>query len=289
VIPANTGNTIAGLASTAQSLDQLRLQAKTSPDQALKAVAQQFETVFMNMMLKSMRSATPQDGAFDNEQTKMFTEMLDQQLAQKMSSRGMGLADMMVKQLSRSLSPDSGTAPPFKPDTAALFAPQVKNGYGLTLPDPNLPQDFIRRLTPHAIETSQTSGIPAQLILGQAALESGWGRREIKLPDGSNSYNLFAIKASDNWKGRVTEVTTTEYHNGIASKQIEKFRVYDSYAEAFADYAHLLRDNPRYASVMQAGHSAPEAARALQRAGYATDPDYAAKLVKVMSRINILG
>ncbi|MES1983109.1 MAG: flagellar assembly peptidoglycan hydrolase FlgJ [Pseudomonadota bacterium] len=280
---------LAGLAKTAQGLDQLRLQAKNSPDQALKATAQQFETVFMNMMLKSMRSATPQDGMFDNEQTKMFTEMLDQQLAQSMSSRGIGLADMMVKQLSRTINPANAAGSPVKPEPGIALTPQAKSASALPAAGPGLPQDFVRRMNPYATATSQATGIPAQLMIGQAALESGWGRREINLPDGSNSYNLFAIKAGDNWKGKVTEITTTEYHNGIASKQVEKFRVYDSYAEAFDDYAHLLRDNPRYASVMQAGQAAPDAARALQRAGYATDPEYATKLVKVINRINILG
>ena len=273
------------LAANAQSLDSLRIQAKQSPDQALKAAAQQFETVFMNMMLKSMRDATPQDGIFDSEQTRMFTGMLDQQLAQNMSSRGIGLADIMVKQLSRPLGPDAaqmlqGTQPALQGSHASALPSAYSE---------NFQQDFVQQMTPYAVQASRETGIPAQLILGQAALESGWGRRDIRLPDGSNSYNLFSIKADGNWNGKVAEVTTTEYHNGIPSKQVEKFRAYGSYAEAFNDYAHLLRDNPRYASVVQEGQGAPAAAHALQRAGYATDPNYADKLVKVMNRINTLG
>jgi flagellar protein FlgJ len=142
-------------------------------------------------------------------------------------------------------------------------------------------------MLPYALQASRDSGVPAQLMLGQAALESGWGRREIRLPDGSNSYNLFGIKAGRDWTGKVAEITTTEYNNGIASKQGGKFRAYASYAEAFTDYAHLLRDNPRYANVLQ-GLGADGAAHALQDAGYATDPDYADKLVRVMNRINAL-
>jgi len=286
------------LAVSAQSLDKLRMQAKQSPDQALKLVAQQFETVFMNMMLKSMREATPQDGMFDSEQTKMFTGMLDQQLAQNMSSRGVGLADIMIKQLSRSASTDvtqtsaeSVLATPVRTVSAMTvpYSDSFANGIKNSPPQPTpLQQDFVRRMTPHAVQASQETGVPTHLIMGQAALESGWGRREIRLPDGSTSFNLFGIKAGGNWNGKVAEVVTTEYHNGIASKQVEKFRAYSSYTEAFSDYAHLLRDNPRYAQVLQSGQGSPELAHALQRAGYATDPDYADKLVKVMNRINTI-
>ncbi|RFC36248.1 MAG: flagellar protein FlgJ [Candidatus Nitrotoga sp. LAW] len=286
------------LAVSTQSLDKLRMQAKQSPDQALKLVAQQFETVFMNMMLKSMREATPQDGMFDNEQTKMFTGMLDQQLVQSMSSRGVGLADIMIKQLSRSASPDiaqtraeSVSAMPTRPVSvmSVPYGDNFVNGMKNSSSQPTpLQQDFVRRMTPHAVQASQETGVPTHLVMGQAALESGWGRREIRMPDGSTSFNLFGIKAGGNWSGKVAEVVTTEYHNGIASKQVEKFRAYSSYTEAFNDYAHLLRDNPRYAQVLQSGQGSPELAHALQRAGYATDPDYADKLVKVMNRINTI-
>ncbi len=268
----NSTDISASLAADSQSLDKLRAQARHSPEQALKLAAQQFEMVFMNMMLKSMREATPQDGMLDSEQTRMFTGMLDQQLAQSMSSRGVGLADIMLKQLGGSGSP--GAVQP------------LPSGGPLPSGEGESQQDFVQRLTPHAVQASRESGVPSHLILGQAALESGWGRREIRLPDGSNSYNLFGIKATGNWNGKVAEVMTTEYHNGIASKQVEKFRAYESYTEAFSDYARLLRDNPRYAQVVQPGQNAPDAARALQRAGYATDPNYADKLVGIMQRIN---
>lgn len=286
------------LAVSAQSLDKLRMQAKQSPNQALKLVAQQFETVFMNMMLKSMRDATPQDGMFDSEQTKMFTGMLDQQLVQSMSSRGVGLADIMIKQLSRPASSDvaqtraeSALATPARSASAmpVSYGDSFANGMKNSPSQPtSLQQDFVRRMTPHAVQASQETGVPTHLVMGQAALESGWGRREIRLSDGSTSFNLFGIKAGGNWNGKVAEVVTTEYRNGIANKQVDKFRAYSSYTEAFSDYAHLLRDNPRYAQVLQSGQGSPELAHALQRAGYATDPDYADKLVKVMNRINTI-
>lgn len=290
-------DTSAKLALDAQSLEQLRGQAKHSPDQALKAAAQQFESVFLNMMLKSMREATPQDGMFESEQTKMFTGMLDQQLAQSMSSRGVGLADMMVKQLSLNMggqmpnvdslrkasSAVSALNPPLTapPATALSVLPSAYSE--------NSQQDFVNRMLPFARQAGQASGVPPQLMLGQAALESGWGKREIRMADGSNSFNLFGIKANAGWNGKVAEVMTTEYKNGVAYKQVEKFRAYSSYAEAFQDYAGLISNNPRYADVLRQGGDVAGMAQAVQKAGYATDPKYADKLVSVMGRIDLTG
>ena len=278
----------AKLALDTQSLEQLRAQAKQSPDQALKAAAQQFESVFLNMMLKSMREATPQDGMFDNEQTRMFTGMLDQQLAQNMASRGVGLADIMVQQLSRNMASTTVPGTPAtvrSPDVAALREMSALP----TAYSENVQQDFVNRMLPHATQASRVSGVPTQLMMGQAALESGWGRREIRMADGSNSYNLFGIKAGAGWSGKVAEVMTTEYKNGIANKQVEKFRAYSSYAEAFQDYAGLLSGNPRYAAVLQQGGDIVGMAQAVQKAGYATDPKYADKLVRVMSQMALNG
>ena len=326
--PAN-----ASLAIDTQALGRLRMQAKHTPDQALKAAAQQFESVFLNMMLKSMREATPQDGATDSEQTRMFTGMMDQQLAQSMSSgRGIGLADMLVKQLRHtglavpgSKSSVSGLQSPLLHSETGALAPLFRgnaphSGIGdlspyipwedprghaasilspqsLVLSPQSVPsaynattqQNFVNQMLPHALQASGASGVPPELILGQAALESGWGKRQILLADGSNSHNLFGIKATAGWHGKVAEVMTTEYKNGVASKQVEKFRAYSSYDEAFKDYAGMLSSNPRYASVMQQSGSPAGMARALQGSGYATDPKYAEKLVSVMRQMNIAG
>lgn len=286
----------ANLALDPQSLGQLRLQAKQSPDQALKAAAQQFEAVFLNMMLKSMREASPQDGMFDNEQTKMFTGMLDQQLSQSMANRGVGLADVMVKQLSRSMmaNPAGGAQPAAPLSQSAIPRPSVlapqspvsalPSAYSATAQ-----QDFVDRMLPHARQASQATGVPPHLMLGQAALESGWGKREIRMADGSTSYNLFGIKANPGWNGKVAEVMTTEYKNGVAYKQVEKFRAYSSYAEAFQDHANMIGKNPRYAEVLQQGGDVAGMAQAIQKAGYATDPNYADKLASVMGRMNLAG
>ncbi|HEX5363884.1 MAG TPA: flagellar assembly peptidoglycan hydrolase FlgJ [Gallionella sp.] len=275
------------LALDAQSLDQLRAQARQSPDQALKAAAQQFESVFLNMMLKSMREATPQDGMMESDQTRMFTGMLDQQLAQNMSSRGVGLADIMVQQLSRSLPGQAaavesgGVQVPLDLQSTATPASRGISALPSAYSE-NAQQDFVNRMLPHATQASRASGVPAQLMLGQAALESGWGKREIRMADGSNSFNLFGIKATAGWNGKVAEVMTTEYRDGVAHKQIERFRAYSSYAEAFQDHARLIGSNPRYAEVLQQAGNPAGMAVAIQRAGYATDPNYADKLVRVM-------
>jgi len=255
-----------------------------------------------------MREATPQDGMFDSEQTRMFTGMLDQQLAQSMASRGVGLADIMVKQLSGSiggqteggkLEVGSGELtspfPVISPQSSVGNLLSVYSEVGLAGMDglppnsQNAQQDFVNRMLPYAVQASQTSNVPTQLMLGQAALESGWGNREIRMADGSNSFNLFGIKANAGWNGKVAEVMTTEYRNGVAYKQVEKFRAYSSYAEAFQDYASLISNNPRYADVLQQGGDVVGMAQAMQKAGYATDPKYADKLVSVMGKIDLTG
>lgn len=269
----------ASLAADSQALERLRYQARQQPEAALKAAARQFETVFLDMMLKAMREATPQDGLFDSEQTKLFTGMLDQQLAQEMSARGIGLAEVMVRQLTP--HPLAAGAVPVAPGVqqARAAVPSLPSPYRA-----ELQQGFVARMRPHAEAASRATGIPAHLIVAQAALESGWGQREIKLPDGSPSHNLFGIKAGRDWPGAVAEVTTTEYEGGVAHKRIERFRAYASHAEAFADYARLLCGSERYAGVL--GQSRPQDfAQALQQAGYATDPGYADKLVRVIGSV----
>lgn len=279
------------LAFDARELTSLRESAKQNSPEALKASAKQFEAVFMNMMLKSMRDASPQEGMFDSEQTRMYTSMLDQQLSQTMASRGVGLADVLVRQLSNVVSnrlPPTGEAAGAKQSGDAakagsagkIGAPSVSSPTSRSVP-PQV-RAFKERLGAHAEEASRDTGIPAKFMLGQAALETGWGRREIIGKDGTNSHNLFGIKAGKGWKGRVVETTTTEYVNGVPQRKVEKFRAYDSYADAFRDYANLLRSNPRYQAVLASAQDVHGFAQGLQRAGYATDPNYAAKLTSII-------
>ena len=276
------------LAADTQGLAELRRAAKDNSPEAIKTVAKQFEAVFMNMMLKSMREATPQNGMFDNEQSRLYTSMLDQQLSQNMASRGIGLADVLARQLSSfggPAIPPSGMTVPAKVDTVSKEAAGLS---GLTnpgnQPQPAHVQAFQNRLQAHAEEASRTTGIPARFMLGQAALESGWGRKEILTADGTTSHNLFGIKAGSSWHGKTVDAVTTEYRDGVAQRRVEKFRAYDSYADSFRDYAHLLRSNPRYQGVIANAHDASGFAQGLQRAGYATDPNYADKLTKIITQ-----
>jgi flagellar protein FlgJ len=281
-------NDISGrLALDGRSLDTLRLQAKQNPEQALKGVAQQFEAVFLQMLLKSMRDATPQDGPMESEQTRMYTSMLDQQMAQSLSARGIGLAEVMLRQLGHNrAATDAAQAAPSAaganaPVPAAIAAPQSKPG-GVKPEGLQQGQDFLMRMKDHAIEASNATGIPARFLLGQAALESGWGKHEIRAADGSQSFNLFGIKAGRNWKGATVDVMTTEYVDGAPQKLKQKFRAYASYAEGFQDYAALMQGNRRYAAVLRQTDSAGFA-QGLQRAGYATDPRYADKLTNILN------
>ncbi len=264
-----TGTVSGGLALDARSLDTLRLQAKQNPEQANKAVAQQFEAVFLQMVLKSMRDATPQDGPTDSDQTRMYTSMLDQQIAQSLSAKGIGLADVMLRQLGRSQTAAPALPVTAKPVDAKTSAPVAS-------------QNFLSRMKEHAIAASNATGIPAKFLLGHAALESGWGKGEIRTADGSPSHNLFGIKAGRNWKGATVDVTTTEYVDGAPRKMVQTFRAYASYAQAFQDYASLLQNSPRYAAVLKQSDGAGFA-QGLQRAGYATDPQYAEKLTRILN------
>jgi flagellar protein FlgJ len=281
----------AGFALDVKDVGKLRQAAQQNSPEALKATAKQFEALFMNMMLKSMREATPQDGMFDNQQTKMYTSMLDQQLSQNMASRGVGLADVLVRQLSNVVNnaqpaADGQAAQPFayRPPSAqqpAGAAAAIDTGRS-SGSRPAHVQAFQNKLSSAAEEASRATGIPAKFMLGQAALESGWGRREIKGADGGTSHNVFGIKASGNWKGKVVEAVTTEYVGGVPRTKVEKFRAYDSYAEAFRDYAQLLSNNPRYQNVIASAQDAHGFAKGLQKAGYATDPNYADKLTRII-------
>ena len=282
----------ARLAVDAQSVDALRAQAKNDPDRALKATARQFEALFMNMLLKSMREATPQDGLFDNEQTRLYTAMLDQQLAQTMAGRGIGLADVMVRQLTQGGVLPSGApaaAPAIPPAATPLSAtppgapveaaPRTSNARGA-----DTVQDFMSRHADGARAAAGATGIPERFLLAQAGLESGWGKRQLRGLDGSDSNNLFGIKAGRGWTGRVVEAWTTEYVDGKPVRSIERFRAYDTPADSFRDYAQLIANSPRYAGVRDRRDEVAFA-YGLQRAGYATDPQYADKLLRVMDAI----
>jgi flagellar protein FlgJ len=366
-------NISGALAIDAKNLEQLKLQAKRDPKSAIGAASKQFESVFLNMVLKSMREATPQDSLMGSEQTKFYTSMLDQQLAQHLATRGTGLAEAMARQLSAGVgaagaasstedalpgsaadgislpavtpAPQAQTRGLTDPALAKAFnamrmqaaeiedvnvspsmpaAPVAKtresvprastrsldhagraaatpatSAAAASRPTPVAPppdgaaatgtsllaktRDFVSRIWSHAVDAARAIGIRPQFMVGQAALESGWGQHEIRKADGTRSHNLFGVKAGRDWTGPVVEKTTTEYVNGVAQKTTAKFRVYSSYAESFQDYARLLQGNSRYSSVLNKAQDAAGFARGLQKAGYATDPTYANKLIRVIN------
>lgn len=328
-----------GLALDARSLDALRRNASSDPRAALRQAAGQFEALFMQQLLKSMRDAMPKSGLFDGPGHDTYVGMLDQQLAQSMASRPGGLGEIIARQLERNLVPAGAAGrfasaasgedgavgvrsalpgdgpatssealarararampPAFVPD--ARFAANA--GTNRRVDDASLdprassalkeslekrlgaPQAaFVERMWTHAIEAQRSTGVPAAFVVGQAALESGWGRHEIRHPDGRSAHNLFGIKATGGWRGPTVEVTTTEYVDGEPVKAVEKFRAYGSYAEAFRDWASLMSTNARYGAVLREARSAEGFAQGLQRAGYATDPDYAGKLESTIQR-----
>lgn len=273
------------LATDTHGIDALRSRAATDPKAAVKEAARQFEALFMQELMKSMRAAQQSmaSGMFENSGSQMGTEMLDQQFATKMTGLPGGLGDMIARQLERQMTATPAAAP-----TAAL-APASAAGAPARMVGKvaekiaQRPAEFISRHQDAARAAEAQTGIPAAFMVSQAAHETGWGKHEIRHADGSSAFNLFGIKAGANWKGKVAEVTTTEYVNGQPRKMVQKFRAYDSYADSFADYAKLMKDNPRYRDVVAKADTAQGFAQGLQRAGYATDPAYADKLTRVIN------
>ncbi len=268
------------LAADARSLNALKLQAGQNSAGAIKEAAKQFESLFMRELIKSMREATMKSGLLDSPGGDLGADLLDQQLAVQMAGMPGGLSDLIARQLSQRISGDAVAPAAVLPDAATPPAPSEPLGSWR----PSGSQSaFVQRHGAAAARVEQASGIPSAFMLGQAGHETGWGRSEITLADGSPSFNLFGIKATGGWNGKVAEVTTTEYVNGVPQKQVAKFRAYDSYEASLRDYARMITQSPRYAQVSQQTDSVRGYANGLQRAGYATDPDYASKLSRAIN------
>ena len=287
----------------------LRLKVKQDPQAGLKQVAQQFEALMLQTMLKSMRDATPQDGPMDSEQTRFYTTIMDQQLAQDLSTTGkLGFAKLIEQQLGRGMAAGASDDPAASLEALqkSLIAQQAANsaatsdaaagvgaerirstpvkgeGAAGSIGASGSASEFVNRIWPHAVEASSAIGVPPQFLVAHSALESAWGKSEMRAADGSPTYNLFGVKAGRNWPGPSVELSTTEYVDGVAQTSREKFRVYGSYAEAFRDYANLLRNSPRFAPVL-GQQDGTKFAGSLQQSGYATDPSYADKLTRIIN------
>ena len=275
------------LAADTRSLDNLKRGAARDPKGVAAEVGKQFESLFMQQLLKNMRESTMQSGMLDNEGSKLGSELLDSQYATQLAGRPGGLAEVIARQLERQMGVAGPATPASGPTRAAAAALGEAAPTATTqrtpLRAPASAQEFVSRVQDDAKAAEAATGIPAAFMIAQAAHETGWGRKHIKMADGSNSFNLFGIKAGGSWKGPTTEITTTEVIDGKAQKVKAKFRAYSSYEESFKDYAKLMQDSPRYQGVMANAKSAEGFAQGLQRAGYATDPQYANKLSKVIN------
>jgi flagellar protein FlgJ len=283
---ADATTPVNGLATDTRSLDALKARAAADPKGAVREAAKQFESLFMNELVKSMRATTLAAGSADGSSgSAMGTDMLDSQYATQLSGKPGGLSDAIMKQLERQM----GLSPGPIPSTGSANntpAPLSATPVATRIPQTGA-AGFVQQHSEAARQAESATGIPATFMVSQAALETGWGRKEIRNVDGTPSFNLFGIKAGANWKGPTADVTTTEYVGGKAQKVVARFRAYGSYAESFTDYAKLMKDSPRYQSVVaraQTGSSrAAGFAQGLQRAGYATDPTYADKLTRVIN------
>jgi peptidoglycan hydrolase FlgJ len=306
-------------------LANLKNQARKNSPQAVKEVAKQFEAIFVSNVLKGMRDAKLADGISDNDQSKFYKEMYDQQLAVHLSGKpGVGLADLIVKQLSpdedkhdnkkmgledylnRSSSSRKAVSQPSRSSDKSAYRKdddKVSNNLAVFkshVHDMRPPkeideiplkkahsgpiksaEDFVQKLYPYAAQAAKELGVEPKVLLSQAALETGWGRSVIKNSDGSSSFNLFNIKASKSWHGDQARVSTLEYQNGVARKEQAGFRSYSSYQESFQDYVDFIKDNPRYHNALQHVGNSERYLHELQRAGYATDPGYANKIMKL--------
>lgn len=285
--PATTASARQALAVDGRTLNALKFQSTQGDAQgtkgAVQEAAKQLESLFMRELIKSMREATAKSGLLDGAEGNLANDLFDQQLSVQMSGRPGGLSEAIQRQLAKQLGGDGETT--LVPgSTLSLDAAQRKAAPAgnARATGPKGRENFVQHHHGAAERVAQQSGIPASFMLGQAGHETGWGRSEIRNKDGSNAFNLFGIKAGKGWTGKVAEVTTTEYVNGAPRKMVAKFRAYDSYEDSFKDYARLINDSPRYEKARAKTHSALAFATELQKAGYATDPQYASKLSRAI-------
>ena len=304
-------------------LNSIRQQSRSDDDGAKKAAlqeaAKQFEAIFTQMLLKSMRSAQDvleSDSPMNSESTKFYRDMHDQQLAVELSSNGsLGLSDLIVRQLggdnenftssaiirsdgqlnSRDMAKNiTEKAEQF------LKTEQVSKNRQVDIPfdaaNNNLgstetfkqPQDFVTALTEPAKRVEKQLGIPFEVVIAQAALETGWGQKIIQTEQGQSSNNLFNIKADSRWQGDKAQKETLEFEQGALVKKSAPFRVYQSITDSVNDYVNFLSTNERYQKTLEKAGDVEQFLQGLQKAGYATDPDYANKILGTMSKVTSL-
>jgi flagellar protein FlgJ len=298
-------------------LDNIREQSnstdKASKDAALQTAAKQFEGIFMQMLMKSMRKAQDvleSDSPFNSESTKFYRDMHDQQLSLELSNNGsLGLAELIVRQLggdSENFTPNSvlrsdgdleAIRARQKAD-ASLEQASINRPFPTTFLDSKPteaatpafkePKDFVSALTGTAKAAEKKLGVPFEVVIAQAALETGWGQKIIQAPNGTSSNNLFNIKADSRWSGEKVNKETLEFEQGAVVKKNEPFRVYQSIAESVNDYVEFLSSSDRYQSALENKGNVEHFLHGLQQAGYATDPNYANKILATLSKVTSL-
>jgi flagellar protein FlgJ len=280
---------------------ELKSMAHNKEDKALEEVAKQFEGVFLQMLMKSMRDASAvlsKDNFLHSETTSFYEGMQDQQMAVHLGqNKQLGLADMIVRQLKPMVSVTPETTNPSPPP---LIAEQTRQ---LTLeprtPKPTTvplrqidaqgsetakfdnPHDFIRSIWPMAVKIAGEHNFDPKLLVAQAALETGWGKGILQDHEGKSSYNLFNIKANSAWKQDKVTVNTLEYNGGIPQKAKADFRQYNSFSDSMHDYFNFINSNPRYQEAVSTFKNPTDYISKISEAGYATDPNYADKILKI--------
>lgn len=314
------------------SLQQITTLGKTDKNAALEKIAHQFESLMMQMMLKSMREANSVFSEGDmtsSSEEKFYQDMADNQMTLSLSQgKGMGIAAALLRQLQGRSGDKSAASVALDPTKvasldhvdrtfAAITRSTVPGAVGVDStvsttsiqdalhalfgesngeagnaasllsaatdaePLDGSPQNFVEKLRPAAERVARQLGIDSRVLLSQSALETGWGQKVIQCADGSSSFNFFNIKADDSWTGAVVKVPTIEYQNGIAVREYAKFRAYSSPEESFSDYVKFIAENPRYQDAMECADDPRAYVKALAQAGYATDPQYAQKVIAV--------
>jgi flagellar protein FlgJ len=264
------------------SLAGLKNEAAQKSPEALREAARQFESLFTTMMLKSMRDASPKDSLFGSDQQDFYQDMFDQQLAVQLSKgKGLGLSDMLVRQLMQGGGSEQDALAGLQ---GALTGSSAPAGTAASWP-PRSREDFVRAVMPAAQQAAAQLGVDPELVVAHAALETGWGRSLPTDAAGHSSFNLFGIKADARWAGEVATSRTREFAGGSMQQVSASFRAYGSPDESIRDYVDFLKSNPRYAGALNTGNDAAAFARGLQRGGYATDPDYVAKLTAVAGQL----
>lgn len=273
-----------------QGLSQLKAEASANSPEAARQAARQFEALFVQMMLKSMRDA---NAVLGEQQDTTYQEMFDKQIAMEMTrGKGLGMAELMMRQLAgtagNAAPADDSLRMPDRPPASITDTSTATGSSAAIDADrddfrPGTRDEFIRRIWPLAVRAGEKLGVNPRAIVAQAALETGWGQRQIRDDAGVSGNNLFGIKADRSWAGDRVAVTTLEFDNGLPKPQRAQFRAYPTLEAGFEDYVRFLKANPRYGEALQSGGNAETYAERLQAAGYATDPRYAEKISAIIA------